>query len=73
MAGDISQDNQTTAGDLKSEKESSDGMNGGQKAGVAVGVIAGACIVGAGALVYKKRQQNIRRAQYGNAARREIL
>lgn len=48
-------------------------MSAGQKAGVAVGVIAGACIVGAGAFVYKKRQQNIQRAQFGYDARREIL
>ncbi|KAI3461437.1 hypothetical protein Pfo_018100 [Paulownia fortunei] len=73
VPGDISHENQPNAGDLETKQESSGGMNGGQKAGVAIGVIAGACIVGVGALVYKKRQQNIRRSQHGYAARREIL
>ncbi|XP_052191556.1 vegetative cell wall protein gp1-like [Diospyros lotus] len=53
--------------------ESSGGLKGGQKAGIAIGVVAAACVVGFGALVYKKRQQNIQRSQYGYAARREIL
>nr|XP_009797238.1 PREDICTED: proline-rich receptor-like protein kinase PERK1 [Nicotiana sylvestris] len=52
------------------ESSSGDGMNGGKKAGVAFGAIAAACVVGLGALVYKKRRQNIRRAQFGYAARR---
>ncbi|CAI9761513.1 unnamed protein product [Fraxinus pennsylvanica] len=52
---------------------SSGGINAGQKAGVAVAVVAGACIVGVGALVYNKRRQNVRRSQYGYAARSEIL
>ncbi|XP_012447365.1 classical arabinogalactan protein 7 [Gossypium raimondii] len=49
------------------------GLNGGKKAGIVVGVVAAACLVGFGGLVYKKRQDNIRRSQYGYAARREIL
>ncbi|KAK4356387.1 hypothetical protein RND71_025358 [Anisodus tanguticus] len=55
------------------ESSSDGGMNGGKKAGVAFGVIAAACVVGLGALVYKKRRQNIRRAQFGYAARRDFL
>ncbi|XP_022731212.1 classical arabinogalactan protein 11-like [Durio zibethinus] len=56
------------------EKSDGDGgMSGGKKAGIAVAVVAAACLVGFGGLVYKKRQDNIRRSQYGNAARREIL
>ncbi|PKA59257.1 hypothetical protein AXF42_Ash001351 [Apostasia shenzhenica] len=41
------------------------GMNGGKKAAVAIGVAVGAALVGIGAVVYKKRQVNIRRARYG--------
>ncbi|XP_054813607.1 vegetative cell wall protein gp1 [Prosopis cineraria] len=52
---------------------SSGGMNAGKKTGVALGVIAAAGVVVMAALVYRKRQQNIRRSQYGYAARREIL
>ncbi|GFP93764.1 hypothetical protein PHJA_001520800, partial [Phtheirospermum japonicum] len=73
VPGDVSHENEPNAADLGTNEESSSGMNGGHKAAVAIGVIAGACVVGAGALVYKKRQQNIWRSQYGNAARREIL
>ncbi|KAI3450559.1 hypothetical protein Pfo_007224 [Paulownia fortunei] len=69
----VSHEDQSNAGDLEAKDNSSGGMSGGKKAGVAIGVIAAASIVGVGALVYKKRQQNIRRSQYGNAARREIL
>ncbi|KAL0284085.1 UNVERIFIED_CONTAM: hypothetical protein Sangu_2847800 [Sesamum angustifolium] len=72
-AGDITHENEPNAGDLETVEDSSGGMSTGQKAGVAIGVIAGACIVGAGAFVYKKRQQNIQRAQFGYDARREIL
>ncbi|KAL0369669.1 UNVERIFIED_CONTAM: hypothetical protein Sangu_0285000 [Sesamum angustifolium] len=70
VVGDVRHEDQSNAGDLD---DSSGGMSGGKKAGVAIGVISAACVVGLGALVYKKRQQNIRRAQYGYAARREFL
>lgn len=73
MVGDFRHEDQSNAGDLDAKGDSSGGMSGGKKAGVAIGVISAACIVGLGALVYKKRQQNIRRAQYGSAARREFL
>ncbi|KAE8680505.1 Disulfide isomerase L-2 isoform 1 [Hibiscus syriacus] len=56
------------------EKAGGDGgMSGGKKAGVVIAVVGAACLVGLGGLVYKKRQDNIRRAQYGYAARSEIL
>lgn len=53
--------------------ESSGGMSSAKKAGIVVGVIAAVCLVGLGGIVYKKRQNNIRRSEYGYAARREIL
>ncbi|TYI90851.1 hypothetical protein E1A91_D03G151300v1 [Gossypium mustelinum] len=56
------------------EKSGGDGgMSGGKKAGIVFGVVAAACLVGFGGLVYKKRQENIRRSQYGYAARSEFL
>lgn len=54
-------------------KSSSEGMSSGKKAGIAVGVIVAAGVVVLGALVYKKRRQNMQRSQYGYAARRELL
>ncbi|KAL5733482.1 hypothetical protein ACOSQ2_033174 [Xanthoceras sorbifolium] len=48
-------------------------MSGGQKAGIAVGVLAGAAVIGLGGMVYKKRRSNIRRAHFGQAARRSFL
>ncbi|KAK9079088.1 hypothetical protein SSX86_000758 [Deinandra increscens subsp. villosa] len=65
-----------SSANVKSEelnKSSSGGMSGGKKAGIAIGVIAAACVVGFGGLLYKKRQQNIRRAEFSSAARREFL
>lgn len=44
-------------------------MSGGKKAGIAIGVIAAAAAVGLAAVVYKKRQENIRRSRYGYNAR----
>ncbi|XWS28953.1 hypothetical protein CRYUN_Cryun25bG0115700 [Craigia yunnanensis] len=49
------------------------GMSGRKKTGIVVAVVVAACLVGFGGLVYKKRQDNIRRSQYQYAARREIL
>lgn len=48
-------------------------MSAGKKAGIALGVIVGVGVVGIAGFVYKKRQDNMRRSQYGYAARREIL
>nr|XP_043611882.1 proline-rich receptor-like protein kinase PERK1 [Erigeron canadensis] len=63
-------------GDMKSEerKESPDkGMSGGKKVGVAFGLIAAACFVGFGGVLYRKRQDNIRRARYSQSARLEFF
>ncbi|KAF8050743.1 hypothetical protein N665_1893s0010 [Sinapis alba] len=48
------------------ERESSSG--GGKKAGIAVGAIAAASMVGLGGYVLKKRRENIRRSRYEYAA-----
>ncbi|KAF3631501.1 putative protein disulfide isomerase-like 1-4-like [Capsicum annuum] len=68
VASDISH-----ASTEESKESAGGGMTSGKKAGIAVGVIAAVCFVGLGALVYKKRQQNIQRSQFGYDARREIL
>ncbi|XP_042475382.1 classical arabinogalactan protein 6-like [Macadamia integrifolia] len=76
---DASDINHNAKGAAQDETVNSDpatsggGLTGGQKAGVAVGIIAAACIVGLAGIVYKKRQDNIRRTQYGYAVRRELL
>lgn len=49
------------------------GMSAGKKAGIGLGVIVGVGLVALGGFVYKRRQDNIRRSQYGYAARRELL
>ncbi|KAJ6403290.1 hypothetical protein OIU84_015240 [Salix udensis] len=71
-ASDINVDG-GSGGEEEEGGEESEGMSGGKKAGIAVGVIMAACLVGFGGLVYKKRQDNIRRTAYGHAARRELL
>jgi len=48
-------------------------MSSGKKAGIAVGVIAAVGVVALGAMVVKKRRQNIQRSEYGYTARRELL
>lgn len=55
------------------EGEKSDGMSGGKKAGIVIGVLFVAGMVVVGGIVYKKRRDNIRRAQYMTAARRDFL
>lgn len=70
-ASDINHSDMDVDGEVA--EGSSGGMSGGKKAGIAVGVLAAACLVGLGGFVYKRRQDNIRRSQYGYAARREIL
>ncbi|KAL2488796.1 classical arabinogalactan protein 1-like [Forsythia ovata] len=69
IAKDVNHANQAHFDNL----ESSGGMKNGHKAGIALGVVAFACVFGIGAIVYKKRQQNIRRSEYGYDARREFL
>ncbi|PWA39916.1 hypothetical protein CTI12_AA566830 [Artemisia annua] len=67
--GDVSEN-------VKSEERKeggSGGMSGGKKAGIVVGVVAAVCFVGLAGVLYNKRQQNIRRAEFSSAARREFL
>lgn len=62
------------AKDVRQASTSEEKSSGrGKKVGIAVGVVAGACVVGLGALVYKKRRDNIRRSQYGQDARGSLL
>ncbi|KAL6199933.1 hypothetical protein ACLB2K_029715 [Fragaria x ananassa] len=62
------------ASDVSHSDISADGgMSVGKKAGIGVGVIVGVGLVGLGGFVYKRRQDNIRRSQYGYAAGREML
>ncbi|XP_020592367.1 proline-rich receptor-like protein kinase PERK2 [Phalaenopsis equestris] len=56
-----------------SSGDGSGGMTGGKKASVVIASVAGVAVVGMGALVYKKRRDNIRRARYGYATRRDLL
>ncbi|KAI3688183.1 hypothetical protein L1987_81892 [Smallanthus sonchifolius] len=75
-APETAADNDLSNANVKSEepnKSSSGGMSSGKKAGIAIGVVAAAFVVGFGAILYKKRQQNIRRAEFSSAARREFL
>ncbi|XP_022970449.1 proline-rich receptor-like protein kinase PERK10 isoform X2 [Cucurbita maxima] len=70
-ASDISRNN--VSKNDESDEESKNGMSGAQKFGIAIGVIAAVALIGFGGLVYKKRQDNIRRSRYGYTARRELL
>lgn len=54
-------------------KKGSGGLNGGQKAGIVIGVMLGTGLMVFGALVYKKRRSNIRRRRFGYAARDTFL
>ncbi|XP_058199333.1 uncharacterized protein LOC131314371 [Rhododendron vialii] len=71
--GEMSADAEAEAEEEGEKGEGSGGTKGGKKAGIVFGVVAAACVVGFGGVVYKKRQQNIRRAQYGYAARSDFL
>ncbi|KAH0469962.1 hypothetical protein IEQ34_001520 [Dendrobium chrysotoxum] len=71
--GDESDLQASVAENEKSSVDSGGGMTGGMKAAVAIAAVAGVALVGVGALVYKKRQDNIRRARYGYATRRDLL
>ncbi|XP_023520008.1 classical arabinogalactan protein 5-like [Cucurbita pepo subsp. pepo] len=70
-ASDISRNN--VSKNDESDEESKNGMSGAKKFGIAIGVIAAVALIGFGGLVYKKRQDNIRRSRYGYTARRELL
>ncbi|KAL7612116.1 hypothetical protein Lser_V15G08597 [Lactuca serriola] len=51
----------------------SSGLSGGQKAGITLGVLAGAGLIGFATVVYMKRRSNIQRARFGASARRSQL
>lgn len=57
----------------RTEHPSGGGMSGSKKAGIALGVIIAASVIMLAGMVYKKRQQNIRRSQYSYATRGDIL
>ncbi|KAL6203031.1 hypothetical protein ACLB2K_026735 [Fragaria x ananassa] len=71
-ASDVSHSDISAGGEAKTAS-SDGGMSVGKKAGIGLGVIVGVVLVGLGGFVYKRRQDNIRRSQYGYAARREML
>ncbi|KAL4576453.1 hypothetical protein LXL04_012547 [Taraxacum kok-saghyz] len=51
----------------------SSGLSGGQKAGITIGVLAGAGLIGFATVVYMKRRSNVRRARFGASARSSQL
>jgi hypothetical protein len=58
----------------EAENERREGMSGGKKAGVVVGVFSAVAVVGLAAVVYRKRQANIRRSRYADySARLELV
>ena len=60
--------------DEKTEDSSTEGgMSGSKKAGIAIGIIVAASVLMLAAMVYKKRQQNLRRNQYNFGVRRDII
>uniref|UniRef100_A0A0E0GWM9 Uncharacterized protein n=1 Tax=Oryza nivara TaxID=4536 RepID=A0A0E0GWM9_ORYNI len=66
-----------TAGDKAGEEDGETErheLNGGKKAGVVVGAFSAAAVVGLAAVVWKKRQANIRRSRYADySARLELV
>ncbi|KAK1411969.1 hypothetical protein QVD17_32860 [Tagetes erecta] len=65
---------ETVESEIEDAKDSSSGgMSRGKKVGVAFGLLAAACLVGFGGMVYRKRQQNIRRTRYSQSARLEFF
>ncbi|KAI4304684.1 hypothetical protein MLD38_040160 [Melastoma candidum] len=52
--------------------DKSEGLNGGSKAGVVLGVVVCAALVVVGGIVYRKRRENIRRQQDAYSGRGEI-
>lgn len=60
--------------DEKTEDSSTEGgMSGSKKAGIAIGIIVAASVLMLAGMVYKKRQQNLRRNQYNFGVRRDII
>lgn len=60
--------------DEKTEESSTEGgMSGSKKAGIAIGIIVAASVLMLAGMVYKKRQQNLRRNQDNYGVRRDII
>ncbi|KAI3698187.1 hypothetical protein L6452_31299 [Arctium lappa] len=70
VASDVSSANVKTE---ETNEASSGGMSNWKKVGIAIGVIGAACVVGFEGMLYKKRQYNIRLAEFSSAIRREFL
>ncbi|KAM0866597.1 hypothetical protein ACQ4PT_042526 [Festuca glaucescens] len=67
-------DQQPQAVDAAENERRAEGMSGGKKAGVVVGVFSAVAVVGLAAVVYRKRQANIRRSRYADySARLELV
>ncbi|KAM0928681.1 hypothetical protein ACQ4PT_002631 [Festuca glaucescens] len=67
-------DQHPQAVDAAENERRDDGMSGGKKAGVVVGVFSAVAVVGLAAVVYRKRQANIRRSRYADySARLELV
>jgi cytoskeletal protein RodZ len=67
-------DERAQALDNAAENERREGMSGGKKAGVVIGVFSAVAVVGLAAVVYRKRQANIRRSRYADySARLELV
>ncbi|KAF3783142.1 hypothetical protein EJ110_NYTH32859 [Nymphaea thermarum] len=62
-----------SGGKVPDPTSSRGGGKAGRVAGTVVGVVIGAAVVTVAFIIYRKRRQNIRRSQYGFAARREML
>ncbi|KAJ3678449.1 hypothetical protein LUZ60_002252 [Juncus effusus] len=67
-AGAIDEAEEDQQRDEREKKE----MNGGKKAGVAVGLFAAAAVVGLGVFVCKRRRDNIRRSRYAGYDSRTV-
>ncbi|KAM0841218.1 hypothetical protein ACQ4PT_059155 [Festuca glaucescens] len=67
-------DQQPQAVDAAENERHAEGMSGGKKAGVVVGVFSAVAVVGLFVVVYRKRQANIRRSRYADySARLELV
>ncbi|CAN1141638.1 hypothetical protein LINPERPRIM_LOCUS25607 [Linum perenne] len=64
----VDDDGQVAVGEDESE-----GMGHGKKVGIAFGLVAMTCMVGFRGIIYRKRQENIRRVGYRYVAGTELL
>ncbi|CAN1194171.1 hypothetical protein LINPERPRIM_LOCUS21660 [Linum perenne] len=60
-------------GQVAMGEEELEGMGRRKKVGIAFGLVAAACMVGFRGIIYRKRQENIRRAGYRYFAGTELL